>query len=182
MGLRIASRYPCAFKMPSIKCTCVRCPWHSPTHTTNPLPPYVTQSTTFTSANRSPTQWNKRYHPSALNCENWDSSMKITSLQRARRHQLWTFASSSWLEQWTAGRDPDEDDKHADDPEVVSDSLCRRSLFVQTNCFSSCPGSWSQTILAVNMLDVELLGWCGYTCSVIVRLVRCTAKLSETPL
>ncbi len=26
MGLRILSRYLCAFKMPSIKCTCVRCP------------------------------------------------------------------------------------------------------------------------------------------------------------
>ncbi len=26
MGLRIWSRYLCAFKMPSIKCTCVRCP------------------------------------------------------------------------------------------------------------------------------------------------------------
>ncbi len=26
LGLRISSRYLCAFKMPSIKCTCVRCP------------------------------------------------------------------------------------------------------------------------------------------------------------
>ncbi len=26
MGLRISSRYHCAFKMPSIKCTCVHCP------------------------------------------------------------------------------------------------------------------------------------------------------------
>ncbi len=26
MGLKISSRYLCAFKMPSIKCTCVRCP------------------------------------------------------------------------------------------------------------------------------------------------------------
>ncbi len=26
MGLRISLRYLCAFKMPSIKCTCVRCP------------------------------------------------------------------------------------------------------------------------------------------------------------
>ncbi len=26
MGLRISSRYLCAFKMPSIKCSCVRCP------------------------------------------------------------------------------------------------------------------------------------------------------------
>ncbi len=26
MGIRISSRYLCAFKMPSIKCTCVHCP------------------------------------------------------------------------------------------------------------------------------------------------------------
>ncbi|XP_073675273.1 indoleamine 2,3-dioxygenase 2-like [Garra rufa] len=36
---------------------------------------------------------------------------------------------------------------------------------------SSCPGGWSQTILEVKMLDVEVLGWCGYTWSVVVRPV-----------
>ncbi len=45
-------------------------------------------------------------------------------------------------------------------PETVSDSLCRNSLFMQTDCCSSCPGGWSQTILEVKMLDVEVLGWC----------------------
>ncbi len=29
---------------------------------------------------------------------------------------------------------------------------------------------------------MEVLGWCGYTLSVVVRLVGCTAKFSETPL
>ncbi|ROI15373.1 hypothetical protein DPX16_12925 [Anabarilius grahami] len=48
-------------------------------------------------------------------------------------------------------------------PETVSDSLCRNSLVMQTDCFSSCPGGWSQTILEVKMLDVEVLCWCGYT-------------------
>ena len=64
-------------------------------------------------------------------------------------------------------------------PETVSDSLCRNSLVLQTDCCSSCPGGWSQTILEVNMLDVEVLGWCGYTWSALVRRVACAAKLSE---
>ncbi len=63
-------------------------------------------------------------------------------------------------------------------PETVSDSLCRNYLGMQADCCSSCPGDWSQTILEVKMLDVEVLGWCGYTWSA----VGCTAKFSETPL
>ncbi len=32
------------------------------------------------------------------------------------------------------------------------------------------------------MLDVEVLAWCDYTWSAVVRSVVCTAKFSETPL
>ncbi len=67
-------------------------------------------------------------------------------------------------------------------PETVSDSLCRNDLVMQTDCCSSCPGGWSQTILEVKMLDVEVLGWCGYMWSAVVRPVGCTAKFSETLL
>ncbi len=67
-------------------------------------------------------------------------------------------------------------------PETVSDSLCRNSLVMQTDCWSSCPGGWSQTILEVKMLDVEVLGWCGYMWYAVVRSVGCTARFSETPL
>ncbi len=32
------------------------------------------------------------------------------------------------------------------------------------------------------MLDVEVLGWCGCTCSAVVRPVGCTVKFSEMSL
>ncbi len=67
-------------------------------------------------------------------------------------------------------------------PETVSESLCKNSLVMQTDCCLSCLGGWSQTILEVKILDVEVLGWCGYPWSAVVRPVGCTDKFSETPL
>ncbi|XP_047667371.1 ribonuclease inhibitor-like [Tachysurus fulvidraco] len=55
-------------------------------------------------------------------------------------------------------------------PEMVSDSLCRDSLVIQTDCCSSCLGVWSQSIVEVKMLDVEVLGWCGYMRSAVVSI------------
>ncbi len=56
------------------------------------------------SANRSPTQHHTRCLPSALYSENWDSSVKRTPLQSARRHRMWSFAHSSQLRRRTAFR------------------------------------------------------------------------------
>ncbi len=50
-------------------------------------------------------------------------------------------------------------------PKTVSDSFCRNSLVMQTK-----PGGWSQMVLEVKMLDVEVLDWCGYTWSAVVML------------
>ena len=46
-------------------------------------------------------------------------------------------------------------------PETVADSLCRNSSVVHS--LISCPGGWSHTVSQVKKLDVEVLGWCGYT-------------------
>ncbi len=122
-------------------------------------------------------QWQTRCLPSALYSENRDSSVKRTPLQSARCHRMWAFAHSSRL-RWRSMRTMS---MQISFPETVSDSLCRNYLVMQTDCCSSCPGGWSQTILEVKMY-VEVLGWCGYPWSAVVRQVWCTAKFSETPL
>lgn len=84
-GLRIWSGYLSAFKMPSIKGTCV-C-WHTPAHAITPLAnsmPYTLKS--------------------ALSSENQDSSIKGTPLQSATPHQMWAFTHCSQIRWRTAGR------------------------------------------------------------------------------
>ena len=52
MGFRFSSQYFCAFKLPSIKCSCVHCPYLITAHTT--------LFTMLTSANRLPTRCHTR--------------------------------------------------------------------------------------------------------------------------
>jgi hypothetical protein len=49
----------------------------------------------------------------------------------------------------------------------LSDSLYRKSQFVQTHSFITCPGGWSQTTLQVKKPSGEVLGRCGYTWSAV---------------
>ena len=53
-----------------------------------------------------------------------------------------------------SGQDPGEDDDHADNClRETYDSLCRNSLFVQTDNMICCPGGWSQMIPQVKKPD-----------------------------
>ncbi len=113
----------------------------------------------------------------------WNSSVKRTPLQSARCHWMWAFAHSSRLRRRTAVRSrPDEDDEHAD--ELPWDGLWQfvQKFFDYANRLLQqlSGGGWSQMVLEVKMLYMEVLGWCGYNmwCAV-VRPVECTAKLSE---
>ncbi len=149
------------------------CPYHNPTatmghsiHNVNISKP-LTHTTPYTLSAICPVQWKSgfiREENTSLKCQT-PSNVSICPLK------------SPTMMNWVSVRDPDEDDEHADElPWDVSDSLCRNYLVMQTNCCSSCPDGWSQTILEVKMLDVEVLGWCGYTGSAVVRPVGCTAK------
>jgi hypothetical protein len=48
--------------------------------------------------------------------------------------------------------------------------------------FISCPRDWPQTIQQVKKPDVEVLGWCGYTWSAVVRQVGRTDKFFKMML
>ncbi len=177
MGLRILSRYLCAFKMPSMSIT-YACPYHNPTATMGhsihkvDISKPLTHMTPYTLSAICPVQWKPGFileDNSSPKCQMPSNvsicplkSVKTTNCSQVENPMRMTRMQMSF-------------------PETVSDSLWN-SLVMQTDCYSSCPGGWSQTILEVKMLDVEVLGWCGYTWSAVVRPVGCSAKFSETPL
>ncbi len=115
MAQQWASWSVCAFKMPSIKCNCVRCPELTPAHTITPPPPWATRSTTLTSANRSPTRRHTRCLPPALYSENRDSSVKRTPLLPDAIECEHLPTQVSYDDELQSDRDPDEDDKYADE-------------------------------------------------------------------
>ncbi len=78
-----------------------------PAHTITPLAPLATRSTMLTSANHSLKQRHTRCLPSVLYSENRDSSVKRTPLQVPTK--------VGYDDELQSGRDPDEDDEHADE-------------------------------------------------------------------
>ena len=63
--------------------------------------------------------------------------------------------------------------------------MWRRNAFISVQkehliILSPCPPHLM--IMHVKKPDVEVLGWCGYTWSAVVRLVGRTAKFSKTTL
>ena len=150
--------------MPSIKCTCVRCPYHNPTaimghsiHNVDISKP-LSRTTPHTLSVICPKQWKLgfiREENTSPMCQ-MPSNVSICPLKSV------TMMNCSQVE--TLMRTTS---MQMSFPEMVSDSLCRNSLFMQTNCWSSCPGGGFKTFLEGNMLDVEVLGWCGYTWSAV---------------
>ncbi len=146
------------------------CPYHNPTAAMGHL----------AFANSSLTQCHTR---SAWHSENRDSSVKRTLLQSARRHRRWAFAHSSWLQWQTTVRSRPWWGRRKRKWAFLRRFLTVvQKLFGGANQLFVCLGGWSQTILQVKKPDMEVWGWCGYTWSVVVGPVGCTAKFLETTL
>jgi hypothetical protein len=99
MGLRILSWYLCAFKLQSIKCSCVHCPLLTPDHTLTWPPPWGTLLTMLTSANCLHTRHHTCCLPSARYSWNrdsrdgfWQLVQKLFTCANPQFHQL-----SGWL-------------------------------------------------------------------------------------
>ncbi len=183
MGLRISSWYICAFKMLSIKCTCVRCPitYAYPTAHHGPLEFHIidihtplTHTTPYTLSASAPVQWKPGFlhedeHFSkvsdALKCEHYS----LRSIMTTNCSQVETLMRTTSMQ--------------ISFPEMVSDSLCREIIWLfklivaAAVWVSGLRWSWRWS-----MLDVEVLGWCGYTWSAVWGRLDVLPNSFETPL
>ncbi len=121
----------CVFKMPSIKCTCVHCPLHTSAHT-KPL----TYTTPYTLSAICPVQWKTGF----IREENTSPKSQMPSNVSICPLRSVTMMNCSQVETPMTTTS-----MQMSFPETVSDSMCRNSLVMQTDCCSSCPGlrrSW----------------------------------------
>ena len=164
----ISSRYRTAFKIPSMTCSCVRCPWEMPAHTIT-LPPLnmlkATLRTTLASAKRSPTRRQTRCLLSA----------RKTLLQRAMSIECvhWPIVVC-FDDENQPGQDPGEDEFTF--PETILYGLSCDSSIIQTKRFLSCLCRWSQTIAQMEKPDVPILSSCDHTWSVGMWSISCRTK------
>ncbi len=134
------------------------CPYHNPTATMGhsihnaDISKPLTHTTPYTLSAICPVQWK----PGFIREENIECEHLPTQV--------------SYDDKLQSGRDPDEDDEHAD--ELPGDGFWQfvQKFFGYANrLLQQLSSDWSQTILEVKMLDVEVLGWCSYTWSTVVR-------------
>lgn len=159
MGLRILLWYLCTFNMPPIKCTCVCRPKQTPVHMHTatatmghsihnidisiPLT-HVTTDTichlSWTIKTRIPLWREHLYNvPDAIEYARLSTQVGYDKELQSGGTPMRTMSMQMSL------------------PEMVSNSLFRKSLGMQTDCCSSCPGGWFQAIMEVNMLNAEVL-------------------------